>query len=248
MSMKLLGDHFDIHTGGADLSRIHHTNEIAQSEPIVGSPWVNYWIHYEFLNAKGGEKMSKSLGNFISLADIKKRGYDTMAYRYLVLQGHYKSQMELSWESLDAAVTGYKNIIKKVAAVITDANKQVSKTAASDVWRDKMLVAVSDNLKTATAIVDFQEMLKDDTLTASEKMAVIQFADDLLGLQFIDRAQKLLVEEATPIPAEVQKLADDRTAAKAAKDWALADKIRTAVEDMGWLIQDSKEGMKIVRK
>lgn len=248
MSMALLGPHFDIHTGGTDLSRIHHANEIAQSEPVVGKPWVHYWIHGEFLIEKPGEKMSKSSGEFLTLSVLQNRGYDPMAYRYLLLMGHYQSQLMFSWASLDAAATGYKNIVKKIAAVITDANGQVSKTTASDSWHDKMLADVSDNLKTATAIVDFQEMLKDDNLTAAEKMAVVQFADDLLGLQFIDRANKLLAEEATPIPAEVQKLADERTAAKAAKDWALADKIRTQVEDMGWLIQDSKEGMKIVKK
>lgn len=249
MSMKLLGNHFDLHTGAVDLSRVHHANEIAQSEPITGKPWVNYWVHFEFLNEKNkAMKMSKSAGEFLRLETLQDKGYDAISFRYLVLLGHYQSIMEFSWESFDAATTGYKNIVKKISMIITDANGQVSKTAASDSWHDKMLTSVSDNLKTAAAIVDFQEMLKDDTLTAAEKMSVIQFADDLLGLQFIDRAQKLLAEEATPIPAEVQELADDRVAAKAAKDWALADKIRRVLEDMGWLIQDSKEGMKIVRK
>lgn len=247
MSRAILGPHFDIHTGGQEHINIHHTNEIAQSEPIVGSPWVNYWVHYAWLLAKDG-KMSKSAGDALTVPLLKSKGYDPMEFRYLMLLGHYRQPIEFSWASLDAATTGYKNIVKKIAAVITDANGHVSKTAASAVWHDKMLASVSDNLKTATAIVDFQEMLKDDTLTAGEKLGLVQFADDLLGLQFINRAQNLLAEESAPIPAEVQKLADDRAAAKAAKDWALADKIRKVVEDMGWLIQDSKEGIKIVRK
>lgn len=248
MSMKLLGNHFDIHTAAQEHINIHHTNEIAQSEPVTGKPWVNYWVHFGWLMASADAKLSKSAGDALTVPYIKSKGYDPMAFRYMMLLGHYRSPLEFSWDALDAAATSYKNIIKKVAGVITDANEQVSKTNASDVWRDKMLEDVSDNLKTATAIVDFQEMLKDDTLTAGEKMVVIQFADDLLGLQFIDRAKKLLTEEAAPIPAEVQKLADDRIAAKAAKDWVLADKIRAQVEDMGWLIQDSKDGMKIFKK
>ncbi|MGI5846212.1 MAG: cysteine--tRNA ligase [Alphaproteobacteria bacterium] len=248
MSMALLGPHFDIHTGGTDLSRIHHANEIAQSEPIAGKPWVNYWVHGEFLIEKLGTKMSKSSGEFLTLSVLKERGYDPMAYKYLLLMGHYQSQLMFSWESLDAAATGYKNLVKKIAVIITDANKQMTKTTASDVWRGKMLSAVSDNLKTATVIVDFQEMLKDDNLSAAEKLGLIHFIDDLLGLQFIDRAEKLLAEEAEPIPAEVQKLADERATAKMAKNWELADKIRAQVENMGWLIQDSKEGVKIVKK
>jgi cysteinyl-tRNA synthetase len=171
-----------------------------------------------------------------------------MAFRYMMLLGHYRSPIEFSWASLDAATVSYKNIIKKVASIITDAKGQVSNSNAADEWHNKMLISVSDNLKTATAIVDFQEMLKEENLTAGEKLGLVQFVDELLGLQFIARAEKLLAEEATPIPADVQKLADDRTAAKAAKDWALADQIRDQVEDMGWLIQDSKEGMKIVKK
>ncbi|MDE5615209.1 MAG: cysteine--tRNA ligase, partial [Alphaproteobacteria bacterium] len=91
MSMELLGQHFDIHTGGVDLSRVHHANEIAQSEPITGAPWVKYWVHSEFLVDKSGEKMSKSSGEFLTLSVLKNRGYDPMAYRYMLLMGHYQS-------------------------------------------------------------------------------------------------------------------------------------------------------------
>jgi len=248
MSMKLLGNHFDIHTAAQEHINIHHTNEIAQSEPVVGKPWVNYWVHFGWLMASADAKLSKSAGDALTVPYIKSKGYDPMAFRYMMLLGHYRSPIEFSWASLDAATVSYKNIIKKIASIITDAKGQVSNSNAADEWHNKMLISVSDNLKTATAIVDFQEMLKEENLTAGEKLGLVQFIDELLGLQFIARAEKLLAEEATPIPADVQKLADDRTAAKAAKDWALADQIRATVEDMGWLIQDSKEGMKIVKK
>ncbi|MDR2933990.1 MAG: cysteine--tRNA ligase, partial [Rickettsiales bacterium] len=113
MSMAILGPHFDIHTGGVDLSRIHHANEIAQSEPITGAPWVKYWVHNEFLVDKSGDKMSKSKGEFLALSVLIAKGYDPMVYRYFLLLGHYQSQIAFSWESLDAAATGYKNIVRK---------------------------------------------------------------------------------------------------------------------------------------
>jgi len=114
-------------------------------------------------------------------------------------------------------------------------------------WHDKILGAVSDNLKTAEAIVYLQELLKDDSVDAATKIKLFEFADELLGLQFIDRAKKLLEEEASPIPSEIQKLADERVAAKAAKNWARADELRAQVESLGWRIEDSKDGMKIVK-
>jgi cysteinyl-tRNA synthetase len=101
-------------------------------------------------------------------------------------------------------------------------------------------------MKTAVALTEFQEMLKDDSLTPAEKLEVVWFVDDLLGLQFTDRAEKLLATESAPVPAEIQKLADERTAAKAAKDWARADALRAEIESVGWRIEDSKDGMKLV--
>jgi cysteinyl-tRNA synthetase len=251
MSMKLLGSHFDIHTGGEDLSRTHHANEIAQSEPVTGKPWVNYWVHGSFLLDKSGNKMAKSSGEFMSLEALRKRGYDPMAYRYMILLGHYQSQLAFSWEALDAAAAGYKNIVRKVAGLLGLSSPHVEgrqPSTGGEPWHGKILSAVSDNMKTAAALAELQEMLKDDGLSAEEKLEAVRFADDLLGLQFIDRAQKLLSAEAEPAPVEIQKLADERAAAKAVKDWALADQLREKIESSGWLIQDSKDGMKIVRK
>jgi cysteinyl-tRNA synthetase len=256
MSMKLLGNHFDIHTGGEDLSRTHHANEIAQSEPITGKPWVNYWMHGSFLLDKSGEKMAKSAGEFMSLDALRKRGYDPMAYRYLILLGHYQSQLAFSWEALDAAAAGYKNIVRKVAGLLESTGSSVppplgggsgrSPVGGATLWHDRILTAVSDNMKTAVALTEFQEMLKDDSLTPAEKLEVVRFVDDLLGLQFTDRAEKLLATESAPIPMEIQKLADERMTAKAAKDWARADALRAEIESAGWRIEDSKDGMKLV--
>lgn len=247
MSMELLGNHFDIHTGGEDLSRVHHTNEIAQSEPITGSPWVNYWVHFSFLVDKSGEKMSKSKGEFLGLQAVRNRGYDPMAYRYLILLGHYQTQLAFSWDAVEAAANGYKNIVRRIADLMTDAAGDVDK-AAFDSWHDKILAPVSDNMKTAEALVHIQEMLKDAGLNPATKIALIEFADRLLGLQFIDRAKRLKAIESEVAPAEIQALAEQRAAAKAARDWATADALRAQIDAAGWTIVDTKDGAKIVKK
>ncbi len=248
MSMALLGNHFDIHTGGIDLSRIHHANEIAQSEPITGAPWVNYWVHSEFLVDKSGDKMSKSAGEFLTLTVLKERGYDPMAYRFMLLLGHYQSQLAFSWDALDAAANGYKNIVRRVADLLNDAANGTVDTTGYDVWHDRILDTMSDNMKTAEALVAVQELLKSADVNAATKIKLFEFIDRLLGLQFIDRAQKLRALENADVPAEITDLAARRAAAKAARDFATADALRTEIDTAGWTVVDTRDGFKIVKK
>ncbi len=248
MSMKLLGDHFDIHTGGEDLSRIHHNNEIAQSEPLVGAPWVSYWMHTSFLVDKSGEKMSKSAGEFMGLDAIRNRGYDTMVYKYLVLLSHFQAQLAFSWAGLESAANGYKNIVRRVAEILSDSKPGEVNKETFDFWHEKILSPVSDNMKTAEALVQIQELLRDNSVNSATKIALFEFIDRLFGLQFIDRATKLNELESESAPAEIMTLADARASAKAAKDWGEADKIRSQIEAAGWSIVDTKNGSKIVKK
>ena len=247
MSMKLLGDHFDIHTGGEDLSRVHHANEIAQSEPITGAPWVNTWLHYSFLLDKSGEKMAKSKGEFLGLESVRKRGYDPMVYRYFVALGHYQSQLAFSWETMDASANGYANLVRRVADLIA-ANDGTVDSVAYDAWHEKMLAAMSDNLKTAAVLVHVQDFIKSNEINGATKLALVRFADDLLGLQFIDRAQKLVDLERESAPAEIVALAESRATAKANRDWATADALRAEIDAAGWTVLDGKDGYKIVKK
>ena len=247
MSMKLLGPHFDVHAGGQEHIKIHHNNEIAQSEPIVGKPWVNYWVHHEWLMAKDGDKMGKSAGNFATVPDLIERGYDPMAFRYLLLTGHYKSPLNFSWEALDAAATGYKNIVRKVVELLKNQQSAIG-NQQYDEWHDKILSAVNDNLKTAAALVHVQELLADDATGAATKIALFRFIDQLLGLRFIDRAQELLAAESSPVPENIRKLADERAVAKAARDWAKADELRELIAASGYIITDGRDGMKITKK
>lgn len=248
MSMKLLGKHFDIHSGGEDLSRIHHNNEIAQSEPLVGAPWVNYWLHISFLIDKSGEKMSKSNGEFLGMEAIRSRGFDPMAYKYLVLLSHFQAQLAFSWEGLESASNGYKNIVKKLAALLSETDRGAVDKAVYDTWHDKMLSTISDNMKTAETLVIVQDLLKSSDINSATKIALFEFVDRLLGLQFIDRANKLNSLESEIAPAEVQALADARIAAKSEKNWALADDLRAQIDAAGWSVVDTKEGAKLVKK
>ncbi len=247
MSMKYLGPHFDIHTGGQEHTKVHHTNEIAQAEPIVGNPWVSYWVHYAWLLLKDG-KMSKSAGTAYTVRNLIERGYDPMAFRYLLLQGHYRQPLEFSFESLDAAANGYKNIVRRVADILSDTARGDVDTAVYDVWHDKILAPASDNFKTAESLVVVQELLKDATVNPATKIALFEFIDRLLGAQFIDRAKKLIALESETAPAEIVAMAESRAAAKAAKDWATADALRSEIDAAGWTVLDSKDGYKIVKK
>ena len=248
MSMALLGNHFDIHTGGVDLSRVHHANEIAQSEPITGAPWVKYWVHSEFLVDKSGEKMSKSSGEFLTLSVLKNHGYDPMAYRYMLLMGHYQSQLAFSWDALDAAANGYKNMVRRVADIISDKQPGAMEQSVFDEWHDKILAVMSDNLKTAEALVLVQELLRTASVNPTTKQALLEFIDRLLGLQLIPAAKQLLSLENADVPAEIQALADARTAAKAERNWAHADELRAQIDAAGWSVVDTKDGVKIVKK
>ena len=247
MSMKYLGKHFDIHVGGQEHIKVHHTDEIAQSEPIVGKPWVNYWVHYEWLLSKDG-KMSKSSGDFLTVQDLIERGYDPMAYRYMLLMGHYRQPLDFSFEALDAAANGYKSMVRKVAEFAKDKDGAPIDKNMFDAWHDKMLSAISDNMKTAETLVVVHELIKDANVNASTKFALFEFIDRLLGLQFIDRAKKLTDAESETAPAEIVALADARTAAKAARDWARADELRAQIDAAGWTVVDTRDGAKLVKK
>lgn len=247
MSMKLLGPHFDIHVGGQEHIKVHHSDEIAQSEPIVGKPWVNYWVHYEWLLSKDG-KMSKSSGDFLTVQDLIDRGYDPMAFRYMLLMGHYRQPLDFSFDALDAASNGYKSMVRKVAELLSVASAETIDNATFNQWHDKMLATISDNMKTAETLVLVHELLRDTSVNAATKIALFEFIDRLLGLQFIDRAKKLNNAESETAPTEIQALADERAAAKSAKDWARADELRAQIDAAGWSVVDTRDGAKLVKK
>lgn len=247
MSMKLLGEHFDIHTGGEDLSRVHHTNEIAQSEPIVGKPWVHYWVHFSFLLDKSGEKMAKSKGEFLGMNAVRARNIDPIVYRYWIVLGHFQSQLAFSFDALEAAAAGYKNIVRKVADLMNDDSGEINQEIYQQ-WHDKILAPVSDNLKTAESLVVFQDLLKDKGVNSKTKLALVGFVDDLLGLKLVENAQKLHALESETAPEDIQKLAQQRMDAKKSRDFATADNLRNQIDAAGWTVMDVVDGFKLVKK
>ena len=236
MSMKYLGEHFDIHCGGIDAIPVHHTNEIAQSEAATGKTWVNYWCHGEFL-LMGNAKMSKSSGSFVTLPVLEGEGYDALDYRYFCLTGHYRSQLRFSYEALDAARSARKGIMERIA----DAKSEgPAATDPSEKAREYMAAfdeAMENDLNAPKALSILWQMLKDNGLSYSDKLAAAYHMDGILGLG-LDKAEK---KEET-LDAELQALLDERTAAKKAKDYKKADEIRDKLLSMGYAVKDTPAG------
>lgn len=233
MSMKALGNHFDIHTGGIDHIPVHHTNEIAQSEAATGEKFVNYWVHHNFL-VVNGEKMSKSLGNFYTVQDVMAKGYDPLSLRYLILQTHYRQEMNFTWESLDAAAVA----LKKLRGAFTDASLQEVPNIS---WMEKFMDALCDDLNTAKALAIVWEMIKDETILAGEKNATLLEMDKVLGL---DLARKEIVNT----PQKVMDLVKEREDFRKAGDFAASDEMRKKIADLGYEVKDTKEGPIVSKK
>ncbi|MBP5707901.1 MAG: hypothetical protein J6W79_02810, partial [Alphaproteobacteria bacterium] len=178
---------------------------------------------------------------------LRKRGYDPIVYRYFVTLGHFQSQLAFSWDAMDAATNGYKNIVRRVADIIANKSGDLDKDVY-DTWHDKLLAPTSDNLKTAETLVVFQELLRDNSVNNTTKVALVEFIDRLLGLLFIEHAEKLIAAESESAPAEIVALAEQRTAAKASKDWATADALRDQIDAAGWVLTDTPTGPKLIKK
>ncbi|MBO5946838.1 MAG: cysteine--tRNA ligase, partial [Alphaproteobacteria bacterium] len=204
-------------------------------------------VHYSFLLDKSGEKMAKSKGEFLGMDAVRTRGYDPMVYRYFVAMGHYQSQLAFSWETMDATAKSYANLTRRVADLLASDGEPINQDVYAK-WHDDMLAAMSDNLKTASVLVYVQDFIKSSDIDNATKLALVHFADDLLGLQFIDRAQKLNALENESAPAEIVALAERRAAAKANRDWATADSLRAEIDAAGWTVLDGKDGYKIVKR
>ncbi len=234
MSMKYLGEQFDIHCGGIDHIPVHHTNEIAQSESVTGKkPWVRYWLHNEFVNM-GAEKMSKSLSNFITLETLKEHGVTPLAYRYWLLQTHYRKQLTFSWEALEAAEAGLKHLYSEVSKLQVTSYQLPNKNERLKDYKitaSKFLEAINDDLNTPQAIAIIWDAISNKQINYS---TLLDF-DKVLGLNI-----KALKHEniKTVISDDVQKLLDARTEARAEKNWAESDRLRDEIAKFGFEIQD----------
>jgi cysteinyl-tRNA synthetase len=236
MAQKYLGDYFDIHCGGEDHIPVHHTNEIAQTEARVGTRLANFWMHGYFL-LQNDAKMAKSAGGFLRVQLLVDKGYDPLAYRYLCLTAHYRTQMSFSWESLDAATTALERMRQGVFALPAD-----PKAVPDAAYIERFTAEINDDLNVPRALAVAWEVLRGD-LPAPRRRATLVAFDAVLGLGLADWRPK--VETA---PADVQALADARAAARRAKQWAEADRLRGDLAAAGWEMEDRPEGYHLKRR
>lgn len=232
MSRMELGDTFDIHTGGEDHLPVHHPNEMAQSEAVTGKLQANVWLHNAFLKEDGG-KMSKSKGGFITLDTIKDKNINPLAFRFLVLQNHYRKALNFTWESLESAQNGLLNIIKEIAAY------DKPKVGCPEFERE-FTEAMSDDLNTAKALAVLQAVIDSDYPSAA-KLQTIYKIDEVLGLGL-----KELHQKALDIPAAAQKLLEQRNQARQDKDFQKSDELRDKLQAMNIEVKDTDQGQQAI--
>lgn len=246
MSMKFLGEHFDIHCGGIDHINVHHTNEIAQSEAATGRKWVNYWIHGEFL-VLSKAKMAKSAGNFLTLDDIVKKGYEPLDYRYFCLTGHYRSQLQFSWESLDSSRNARLNLIEKVKSCFEEASKKAAEPANLSEYAGKIAAdfkdSLEDDLNCPKALAVVWTMLKDSKISPEEKLYLALEFDKVMGFSLSEAINK---ESDKTIDSEISNLIasliKEREEARKNRDFKRSDVIRDKLKELGVEIKDTPAG------
>jgi len=234
MSMKYLGEQFDIHCGGIDHIPVHHTNEIAQSEAATEKiPFVFYWIHVNFLVLKNQKKMAKSEGNVILVKDLQERGFSPLDFRYLVLSCHYQSFLEFSFEALESS----KNSLKRLREIVSGFEK---KEVVNDFWKNKILEKINDNFNFPEALSNVWTMLRSD-LSQEEKIGTLLYFDQIFGLNLDEEIYKKIDE----LPEEIRNLIQEREILRKNKNFIEADKIREKIRSLGYEIIDTISGPKV---
>ena len=232
ISYKYLGEYLDIHCGGVDNIFPHHTNEIAQTESFLGHKWCNYWFHSEYLNDING-KMSKSNGDALILDTLIKRGYNPLAYRYMVLSSHYQKPLLFSYDNLDIAQNAYLKLKNRVLKLD---RKEDSVSTDYDKYKNEFKDAMDNNLNTSLALTTIYDVLKSG-MNDYTKLKLINEFDEVLSLD-LAKEEDIVIENKE----EIEKLIEERNVAKQNKDYAKADEIRNKLLSMGIMIKDTREG------
>jgi len=236
MSTKYLGNNFDIHTGGIEHIAVHHTNEIAQGFAAFGKQTANYWLHNGWLMGRGGEKMSKSLGNFVTAQELVEKGYDPIAMRYLILTSHYKKGLNFSFESLDSAVNALNNLRSIISGLKSGGGRNTlsgEKENKVDEYREKFTAALADDINVPQALAVLWEMLKSN-IPSGDKCDLAMSFDEVLGLKLSEAP-----ENQKKMPDEIKKLLEKRENLRRDKKFEEADKIRKQIEEAGYRVKDT---------
>ncbi len=235
MSRKYLGDEFDIHTGGVDHIPTHHENEIAQSKGLTGKNPARFWMHGEFLLIDGG-KMSKSLGNVYLLRDIKEKGFLPLSYKLFCFSSSYRNKLNFTWEAMENA---NKSLIKLREAYQKHSNgKETIDEEIINNYENKFHEAINDDLNMPLAMSYVWEAAKEPRKSKQIAELLLKF-DTVLGLK-IDEEIK---EEKVEVPEDVKELVEKRNQAKTNKNWEEADKLRVEIQEKGYNIKDTKQGV-----
>jgi cysteinyl-tRNA synthetase len=248
MSMRYLGETFDIHCGGIDNMFPHHENEIAQSEASTGKKFVNYWLHNEHLLVEG-RKMAKKFGNFYTLRDLLQRGYDPIVIRYLLLSTHYRAQFNFTFDALDAAhaaVERLRNFVRR----LQDADGEGSGGKVADLLHEVQVgfgEAMDDDLNVSVALAVLFNFVHEVNALLDAGVVSRSEADEVGAL--MKRFDSVLgvigeVEEEEVLSKEAEELIAKREEARKAKDWATADALRVRLSELGVIVEDTAQGVR----
>ncbi|HZZ98366.1 MAG TPA: cysteine--tRNA ligase [Candidatus Saccharimonadia bacterium] len=244
MSMKYLGEQLDVHTGGIEHIPIHHTNEIAQSEAATGKhPFVKYWVHHNMLLVDG-TKMSKSLGNFFTIDDIEKKGFSPMALRLMFLSAHYKSDLNFTWDNMQASQTAWEKLLRFLIAFKNEKERtslSEEKLAKINEYRKRFFDQMENDLHTPEALAILWEVTKSN-IPGPDKYDLLLEFDEVLGLNLATRAASFASMLSRKIPEDIQELARQRVAARKAGNFATSDALRTQLAEKGWEMKDVPSG------
>lgn len=234
MSMKYLGEQFDIHIGGEDLKSTHHPNEIAQSEAATGKkPFVRYWLHGAFLQIEGG-RMGKSLGNAYSLHDLEEKGFSALDLRYFYFTGHWRKPLNFTWEALKSAQQARGKLQRRVR----EWQERVDKGEGSGKYEERFKAAVEDDLNMPEALAVVWELVGDKESEENKLASILKF-DQILGL-------RLGEEREIKIPEKVRELVRKREWLREQRKWEEADKVREEIEKQGFKLEDKGEKTQII--
>ncbi|MEK9182080.1 MAG: cysteine--tRNA ligase [Patescibacteria group bacterium] len=238
MAMGALGETLDIHTGGQDLIFPHHVNEIAQSETATGKQFSRYWLHAGFVNM-GADKMSKSLGNIISLRDITDKDIHPISFRYLVLTLHYRTPMNFSWEALEASQTAIFKIVDHFSKFETKDDGKIS-----DEYARNFKEFINDDLDTPRAMALSWKLIKDENISDPDKKATLLDFDKIFGFN-LKKLEGEFAKSAETIPEEIKILAEEREKARKEKDFKKSDELRKIINENGYDVKDTDCGFEI---
>ena len=241
MSTFYLGENFDIHTGGIEHIPVHHTNEIAQGFGAFGYKTANFWLHNAWLKAQG-EKMSKSLGNYLTVQDLSAKGYDPIALRYLIISSHYKKGINFSFDALDASASALKKLRELVGGLETSQRNVVSeeKLAKTQKYRRDFENALADDLNVPRALAVLWEVVKSNIPSSDKYDLAISF-NEVLGL-------KLNESKSIEIGDDINKLVLERDKVRNKGDFNESDRLRKEIESKGFVLEDTPGGTKIKPK